>query len=67
MDLSSTRRLTDIPFNPADGEIVLLPSIRELRPLEKLTLQVQLIAVGVSDERTLGIYTFNHRGPGAQS
>ena len=67
VDLSSTRRLTDIPFNPADGEIVLLPSIRELRPLEKLTLQVQLIAVGVSDERTLGIYTFNHRGPGAQS
>ena len=67
VDRSSSQRLTDIPFNPADGEIVLLPSIRELRPLEKLTLQVQLIAVGVSDERTLGVYTFNHRGPGAQS
>ena len=63
VDINSIERLTDVPFNPADGEIVLLPCTRELRPMEKLTLQVQLIAVGISDERTLGVYTFNHRSP----
>ena len=67
VEISSTQRFTDLPCNSADGEIVLLPSMHELRPLEKLTLQVQLIAVGVSDERILGIYTFNHRGPGSKS
>jgi Putative zinc-finger len=67
VDNRSSHRLTDIPFNPDDGEIVLQPSIRELRPIERLTLQVQLIAVGMGNERILGIYTFNHRGPGTQS
>jgi hypothetical protein len=68
VDVNSVQRLTDIPFNAADGEIVMLPSMREVRPLETQTLRVQVIAVDeIKGERTLGVYTFNHRGPGASA
>lgn len=65
LDAGSTRRLVDIPFNAADGEVVLLPPIAEIRPLARQTLRVQVIAVEPAGERTLGTYTFNHRGPSA--
>lgn len=60
VDASSVQRLTDIPFNAADGEVTLLPAMREIRPLEKQTLRVHVIAVDAAGERTLGTYTFNH-------
>lgn len=65
VDSNSVRRLSDIPFNAADGEVVLLPAMSELRPIEKQTLRVHVIAVDASGERTLGTYTFNHRRLGA--
>ena len=61
VDMSSSRRLTDIPFNAAEGEVVLLPATHELRPIERLTLRVHVIAIDPEGERTLGVYTFNHR------
>lgn len=62
MEANSVQRLMDIPFNAAEGGIVLLPAMHEIRPLETQTLRVQIIAVDdVTGERTLGVYTFNHR------
>jgi hypothetical protein len=65
VDMNASRRLADIPFNAAHGEVVLLPSTRELRPIEKHTLRVHVIAVDPGGERPLGVYTFNHRRYGA--
>lgn len=61
VDVNWVQRLTDVPFNAADGEVTLLPAMREIRPLEKQTLRVHVIAVDAAGERTLGTYTFNHR------
>lgn len=61
VEVNTSHRLADIPFNTADDEVVLLPSIHELRPVDRLTLRVSVIAVDPGGERTLGVYTFNHR------
>jgi len=57
----SVVRLEDIPFNRREREIVLVPSIHELRPVETLTMRVQVVALDDGGERVLGTYTFNHR------
>jgi hypothetical protein len=64
-----TRRLADVPFDPAAGEIVLAPRSEDLRHLGKVVQRVELVAVEDGAERMLGAYTFNHTpwgtgGPG---
>jgi hypothetical protein len=53
-------RVEDVPFDPAAGEVVLIPSAAELRSLPANTARVTLIAVDEAGERTLGEYTFAH-------
>ncbi len=53
-------RVTDIPFDPASGEVVLAASPRRLRALPACREIVSLVAVGRDGERVLGEYTFNH-------
>ena len=53
-------RLEDVPFDPAAGEVLHLPSPAWVRRLPANTLRVQLVAVDEAGERTLGEYTFAH-------
>lgn len=56
----SERRVEDLPFDPAAGEVLHLPSAAELRKLPAHTLRVRLVAVDEAGERPLGEYTFAH-------
>jgi len=53
-------RLEDVPFDPAAGEVLNLPSAAGLRKLPAHTLRVRLVAVDEAGERPLGEYTFAH-------
>jgi hypothetical protein len=53
-------RVEDVPFDPAGGEILSLPSAADLRKRPAHTLRVALVAVDETGERPLGEYTFAH-------
>lgn len=53
-------RLEDVPFDPAAGEVLSLPSAAALRALPAHTFRVRLVAVDEQGERPLGEYTFVH-------
>ena len=53
-------RVTDVPFDADSGEVVMIPSPRQLKAMSAFTLQLRLIAVHGSQERDIGRYTFNH-------
>lgn len=53
-------RLTDIPFDPAAGEVIFTPDVPSIRALPAIRYSVRLLAVAREGERVLGEYTFNH-------
>jgi len=53
-------RLTDIPFDPASGEVIFTPDVPSIRALPATRYRVRLLAVAREGERILGEYTFNH-------
>jgi len=53
-------RLEDIPFDPVASQVVLAPSVVELRRSPKTTQTMQLVAVAGREERQIAEYTFNH-------
>lgn len=53
-------RLEDLAFERATNEVVLSPSMSELRGLTHATQRVELIAVENATDRVIGRYTFNH-------
>jgi hypothetical protein len=53
-------RLTDVGFNKASREIVLVPKASDLRGRGPSTQRVALVAVSGGEERMLGEYVFNH-------
>jgi hypothetical protein len=55
-----TFRLTDVGFNPASREVVLVPKASDLRRRGRSTQRVELVAVSADGERVLGEYVFNH-------
>ncbi len=55
-----TFRLTDVAFNPASDEVLLVPNSRDMRHRGRSTQRVELVAVAGADERVLGQYVFNH-------
>ena len=57
-------RLVDLSFNASDGEVVYLPRTSDLRPVQRMTQRVRLVATDENGERTLGVYTFNHQVSG---
>ncbi len=56
-------RIEDVPFDPAAGEVLLVPSAAALRAMPAHTHTVRLVAVDDQGERTLGEYTFAHTPP----
>ena len=53
-------RFEDIPFDPAAGEVVLVPGIERVRALPECREVVRLVAVEAAGDRVIGEYTFNH-------
>jgi hypothetical protein len=59
-------RLSDVPFDPGDEELLFAPSADWLRSLPAHVQRLRLVAVEPSGEKTLGEYTFHHTPwPGA--
>jgi anti-sigma factor RsiW len=56
----SESRLEDVPFDPAAGEVLTLPSAAWLRKMPANTLHVRLVSVEEAGERAIGEYTFAH-------
>ncbi len=56
----SEERVEDVPFDPAAGEVLFLPSAAALRHMPAHTMRVRLVAVDEAGERPLGEYTFAH-------
>jgi hypothetical protein len=53
-------RADDIPFDPATGEILMVPKIAIVRGLPAHVLTVRLVAHAAGRERPLGEYRLNH-------
>ena len=60
------RRLRDIPFDRAAGEVVMTPNIAHVRALSHSTTRMRLLAVAPGRESLLGEYTFIHSPWGAR-
>lgn len=58
--IAGDHRLEDIPFDPASGEVVVVPGIAHIRTMPAHRQVLRLVAVGEDGERVLGEYTFNH-------
>lgn len=54
-------RFTDLPFDPAAGEVIFAPPADVLRAQPAHLERFRLLAVGPQGERLLGEYTFDHR------
>ena len=54
------QRLRDIPFDPASGEIIFLPSTAYIRTLPATTSRIQLFAIDHASPIQIGEYTFFH-------
>jgi hypothetical protein len=53
-------RLQDIPFDPASGEVLILPPAAWLKTMPVMRQRLRLVAVEEKGERELGEYTFSH-------
>jgi hypothetical protein len=53
-------RMTDVPFDAATGEVLVIPSATWLKTMPAFTMRMRLIAVGERGERPVGEYTFHH-------
>lgn len=53
-------RVSDVPFDPAAGGVLTVPSAAYLRTLRYNVQRARLVAVDGVQERVLGDYTFNH-------
>jgi anti-sigma factor RsiW len=54
------RRIEDVAFDAAAGEVIVAPSVVFMRTLPAHREVVRLMAVDAGGERLLGEYTFNH-------
>jgi hypothetical protein len=56
----SEARVADVPFDPATGEVLVVPSAAWLKTMPAFTMRMRLIAVDEKGEEQIGEYTFNH-------
>ncbi len=55
------KRLSDVPFDAAAGEVLFAPKLTEVRGLPSHEMVVRLLAVDAAGEREVGHYTFHHQ------
>jgi hypothetical protein len=66
VDDGPEHRLSDLPFDPSTGEVIIAPSADVLRARPAHVERLRLLAVGPEGDRLLGEYTFTHTPwPGA--
>lgn len=53
-------RMTDIPFQPGEGTLLLQESITRAKTAESEVMVARLLAIEESGERLVGEYTFDH-------
>ena len=53
-------RLEDVPFDPASGEVLFIPSAAWVKKMPAMRQHVRLLAVEEEGERLVGEYTFAH-------
>ncbi|RZL88076.1 MAG: hypothetical protein EOP82_24185 [Variovorax sp.] len=53
-------RLSDIPFDPRAGEVVMIPKLAEVRGLPAHDFTVRLVSCRDGSERTVGEYMLHH-------
>jgi hypothetical protein len=53
-------RVSDIPFDAAAGEVLVIPSAAWLKTMPAFQMRMRLVDVGDRGETTLGEYTFRH-------
>ena len=56
----SPLRLEDVPFDPSAGEVVMTPSIAQVKAMPAYVMVMRLLAVDARGDTVLGDYTFNH-------
>lgn len=60
VDDGPERRLSDLPFDPDEDELLFAPAAGALRALPAHVQRMRLLAVEPQGERVLGEYTFHH-------
>ena len=60
IDDGPERRVPDLPFDAATGELTVMPQTAELRARPVHVERMRLVAVEPEGERLLGEYTFDH-------
>lgn len=53
-------RIADVPFDPASGEVVVIPPAAALKKMPAHRIRMRLVAVGEAGEETIGEYLFAH-------
>lgn len=53
-------RLTDVPFDPETGEVLVIPSAAWLKSMPAFTMRMRLIDAGGDGDAPLGEYAFIH-------
>lgn len=59
-DGSAPLAMHDVPFDPAAGEVLVIPPPALLRQTPAHVARMRLVAVDEAGSRTIGEYTFNH-------
>ena len=54
------QRVTDVPFDAARGEVIVLPPAAWLKTMPAFTMRVRLVDVAERGETSIGEYTFRH-------
>ena len=58
--VAGSMRVNDVAFDPAAGDVTMVPSVAFLRTLRNEQQRVRLVAVEGVEERVIADYTFNH-------
>jgi hypothetical protein len=58
--IAGSMRVNDVAFDPASGDVTMVPSVAFLRTLRNEQQRVRLVALEGVEERVIADYTFNH-------
>lgn len=68
VDEATADRLSELPFDPRAGELLVIPPLALIRQLPAHVARLELLSLGPAGERSIGRYEFRHTpwpGPGS--